>query len=145
MKTIKLIIFALLSLTISGCAVFVGESTVTEYDKDGNITKVTVSNTPVLSNAVAGLKNKSWVAWEDSWAAFIGRDNSIVEDPTSFKLFVGKSNKGMIAITKDQKGLGNIPDIISATGSSLEVTPNGVNNTSKNTVKEPNENEKEAK
>lgn len=145
MKTIKLIIFALLSLTISGCAVFVGESTITEYDKDGNITKITVSNTPVLSNAVAGLKNKSWVAWEDSWAAFIGRDNSLVEDPTSFKLFVGKSNKGMLAVTKDQKGLGNIPAIISATGSSLEVTPKGVNNTSKNTVKEPNESEKEDK
>ena len=118
-----------LSLTLlTGC--FTGTtSTVTEYDiATGKITKVTNTGESVIKSVANSTKDKSVITWESGWLAYISASTSTVEDPTpTFKMGVGKTDKGAITIHQKHKDIASVlPAVIQATRDNLTVTPDGV-------------------
>lgn len=118
-------------ITIICAALFCGctatQSTVTEYDKDGKVVKTTVTSESVVSTLTKSTKDKTVIAWESGWAAFISASAATQEDPTpTVKLFAGKTDKGIISAHKDQKDWSNIAEVIKSTKYDLEVSANGV-------------------
>lgn len=121
--TISAVITAAVILT--GCAAT--KSVVTEFDKDGKITKTTETSESVVSTLTKSTKDKTVIIWESGWAAYISASTATQEDPTpTMKLFAGKTDKGLISLHKDQKSLDKVPEIIYATKYDLEVSSNGV-------------------
>ena len=130
----------LVFLWSSGCAST--RSTVTEYDAAGNVTKITETSESVISSVVESTRNKTVIAWEDGWAAYISLSSGTVDDPTPHgKIFAGQVNQGAISILPEQKNLTGIAQIIqstktdiavklsdniSATGSEPQITENAV-------------------
>ena len=118
-----------LSLTLlTGC--FTGTtSTVTEYDiATGKITKVTNTGESVIKSVANSTKDKSVITWESGWLAYISASTSTAEDPTpTFKMGVGKTDKGAITIHQKHKDIASVlPAVIQATRDNLTVTPDGV-------------------
>lgn len=123
MKYILSAVVALVVLT--GCTAT--KSTVTEFDKDGKVVKVTETTESVVSTLTKSTANKTVIAWESGWAAYISASAATQEDPTpTVKLFAGKTDKGIISAHKDQKDWSNIAEVIKATKYDLEVSANGV-------------------
>lgn len=118
-----------LSLTLlTGC--FTGTtSTVTEYDiATGKITKVTNTGESVIKSVANSTKDKSVITWESGWLAYISASTSTAEDPTpTFKMGVGKTDKGAITIHQKHKNIASVlPAVIQATRDNLTVTPDGI-------------------
>lgn len=118
-----------LSLTLlTGC--FTGTtSTITEYDiATGKITKVTNTGESVIKSVANSTKDKSVITWESGWLAYISASTSTAEDPTpTFKMGVGKTDKGAITIHQKHKNIASVlPAVIQATRDNLTVTPDGV-------------------
>lgn len=131
MKSIITILFAAVALVLmTGCTAT--QSTVTEFDKEGKVIKTTVTSESVVSTLTKSTKDKTVIAWESGWAAYISASMATTEDPTpSLKMFVGKTDKGIISAHKDQKTFDKIPDVIKATKYDLKVTGTGVDATGK--------------
>lgn len=109
------------------CGCTATQSTVTEYDKDGKVVKTTVTSESVVSTLTKSTANKTVIAWESGWAAYIAASTATQEDPTpTVKLFAGKTDKGIISAHKDQKDWSNIAEVIKATKYDLEVSATGV-------------------
>lgn len=123
---------ALTGLLLSGGCFSATQSTVTEYDPDtGNITKTTVTGESVIKTLTESTKNKTVIAWESGWLAYISMSMATTEDPTpTVKLFAGKSDKGMISAQPNQKNRDGIARTILATKQDLSVTTDGIANTS---------------
>jgi hypothetical protein len=122
-KNILAAVAALVVLT--GCTAT--QSTVTEYDKDGKVVKTTVTSESVISTLTKSTKDKTVIAWESGWAAYISASAATQEDPTpTVKLFAGKTDKGIISAHKDQKEWSNIAGVIKSTKYDLEVSATGV-------------------
>ena len=118
-----LAVAALLALT--GCTGT--RSTITEYDSSGNIVKTTETSESVIKTVTDSTKNKTVVAWEDGWAAYISASSGTTEDPTPHgKIFAGKVNKGAVSILPDQQNLPGIARIIQATKSDIEIGLDGL-------------------
>lgn len=118
-----------LSLTLlTGC--FTGTtSTVTEYDiSTGKITKVTNTGESVIKSVANSTKDKSVITWESGWLAYISASTSTAEDPTpTFKMGVGKTDKGAITIHQKHKNIASVlPAVIQATRDNLTVSPDGI-------------------
>ena len=114
----KLIVIFSAAVTIvflsAGCAST--RSTVTEYDAAGNVVKRTETTESVISSVVESTRNKTVVAWEDGWAAYISVSSGTVDDPTPHgKIFAGQVNQGAISILPEQKNLNGIAHVIQAT------------------------------
>ena len=118
-------------LTIICAAILCGctatQSTVTEYDKDGKVVKTTVTSESVVSTLTKSTKDKTVIAWESGWAAYISASMATTEDPTpSVKMFAGKTDKGIISAHKDQKDWSNIAEVIKSAKYDIEVSATGV-------------------
>lgn len=110
----------LVFLWSSGCAST--RSTVTEYDAAGNVTKITETSESVISSVVDSTRNKTVIAWEDGWAAYISLSSGTVDDPTPHgKIFAGQVNQGAISILPEQKNLTGIAQVIRATKTDIAV------------------------
>ena len=121
----KLIVIFSAAVTIvflsAGCAST--RSTVTEYDAAGNVVKRTETTESVISSVVESTRNKTVVAWEDGWAAYISLSSGTVDDPTPHgKIFAGQVNQGAISILPEQKNLTGIAQVIQST--KTDVTAN---------------------
>ena len=121
----KTVFAVLAAVLLCGCAST--RSTITEFDKDGKITKVTESTQSVIQTLMSSTQNKSVIIWEDGWAAYISGSVGTVDDPTPHgKIFCGKVNKGWISVLVDQKNIGEIAEIIQATKSDISVSAEGL-------------------
>jgi hypothetical protein len=121
-------IAAIAALVFTGCTST--QSTITEFDKDGKVVKTTVTSESVVSTLTKSTKDKTVIAWESGWAAYIAASMATTEDPTpSVKMFAGKTDKGVISAHKDQNW-DKLPDVIRATKYDLTVSPTGINTSS---------------
>ncbi len=125
-QIIVLIIMAIVAICLfSGCTST--QSQIKEYDANGNLTKETTTSESVISSVVKSTKDKTVIAWEDGWAAYMSISPATTEDPTPhMKLFAGKTNKGVANILPNQQFLKEIAKIIQATKSDLSVTATGI-------------------
>lgn len=131
MKNIIAFFVAAVALVLmTGCTAT--KSTVTEFDKDGKVVKTTVTSESVVSTLTKSTKDKTVIAWESGWAAYISASAATQKDPTpTVKMFAGKTDKGMISAHKDQKSFDKLPEVIKATKYDLKVTGTGVDSTGK--------------
>lgn len=121
-------IAAIAALVFTGCTAT--QSTVTEFDKDGKVVKTTVTSESVVSTLTKSTKDKTVIAWESGWAAYISASAATQEDPTpTVKMFAGKTDKGIISAHKDQQGWDKLPDVIRATKYELQLTAEGMKST----------------
>jgi hypothetical protein len=122
-------IAAIAALVFTGCTAT--QATITEFDKDGKVVKTTVTSESVVSTLTKSTKDKTVIAWESGWAAYISASMATTEDPTpSVKMFAGKTDKGLISAHKEQKNWSNIAEVIKATKYDLTVSPTGINSSS---------------
>ena len=117
---------AAILLTVPGCF-SPTQSTITEYDADGRITKQTVTSESIVKTVVESTKDKSVVVWDNSWLAYLAVTTSTAEDPTpTVKMGVGRADKGAATIHKDHN-LALLPDIItSARAGEISVSAEGI-------------------
>lgn len=119
-------------ITIICAALFCGctatKTVISELDPaTGKTVKVTETTESVVSTLTKSTKDKTVIAWESGWAAYISASMATTEDPTpSVKLFAGKTDKGIISAHKDQKEWSNLAEVIKATKYDLEVSAKGV-------------------
>lgn len=122
----KKLLFLIIGVVIV-CGCTATQSTVTEYDKDGKVVKTTVTSESVVSTLTKSTKDKTVIAWESGWAAYISASTATQEDPTpTVKLFAGKTDKGIISAHKDQRSWEKLAEVIRATKYDLEVSATGV-------------------
>ena len=123
---------SILPVLLTGCGTLTTPSTVTEYDTDGRVTKVTVTRGSVIPEIVKSTKNKTVIAWKDGWMGYISISSGTTDDPTPHgKIFAGKVNEGAISILPGQTGLPGIARIIQATKSDISMSlTDGVSATS---------------
>ena len=115
----------LTAVLLCGCASTRG--TITEFDKDGKITKVTESTQSVIQTLMSSTQNKSVIIWEDGWTAYISCSTGTVDNPTPHgKIFCGKVNKGWVSIVTGQQNIDQIASIIHATKSDISVSAEGL-------------------
>lgn len=113
-------------LTVPGCF-SPTQSTITEYDADGRITKQTVTSESVIKTVTESTKDKSVIVWDSSWLAYLAVTTSTAEDPTpTMKMGVGRADKGAATIHKDHP-LSLLPDIItSARAGEISLSASGI-------------------
>ena len=119
-------VFAVLTAALlCGCAST--RSMITEFDKDGKITRLTESTQSVIQTLMSSTQNKSVIIWEDGWAAYISGSTGTFDDPTPHgKIFCGKVNKGWISIITGQQNIDQIASVIQATKSDISVSAEGL-------------------
>ena len=102
--------------------------TVTEYNAEGKVVKITQNSESILKSVTESTKDKTCIVWESGWAAYISASTATTEDPTpTVKMGVGKVDKGAISLHKDHKELqNNLPAVIHATRDDLSVSVDGV-------------------
>ena len=120
---------ALMMLFMAGCTAT--KSVTVTYDADGRISSRTESQESVVKEITASTANKTVVAWESGWAAYISGSTATNDDPTPHvKMFAGKTDKGVISALPNQIGWDGIAETVRATKYDLQLTPNGVTSTS---------------
>lgn len=125
----KLICALFLLFFTVGCTAT--KSLVTEYGADGKVVKVTETTESVISSVTASTKDKTVIAWEDGWTAYISASSGTTEDPTPHgKIYVGKVNKGAISLHKNHNDVKGLADIIMSTKSDLKVNMTGAESAS---------------
>lgn len=104
-------------------------STITEYNSEGKVTRLTQNSESVLKTLTESTKDKTCIVWESGWLAYISASTATAEEPTpTVKMGVGKVDKGAISLHKDHKELQNIiPAVIQSTREELAVSVDGVN------------------
>lgn len=116
-------------LLLAGC--MTSTSTITEFDAAGNIVKKTVTNDSVVKSLTMSTKDKTVVAWESGWAAYLSASTATNDDPTPHvKIFAGKTDKGAISALPAQQDFAGIASVVQATKYDLAVTPEGVQSAS---------------
>ena len=128
--------FILLAVVyLTGCST--PQTTITELDKDGNITKITkTGERDAIDKLTDSTKNKSVIAWTDGWIAYISVSTATTEDPTpTGKISAGKVAKGYISLLPNQQNLEHIAEIIRATKTNLSVTTSGIDSSSSTKTK----------
>ena len=121
----KTVFTVLTAALLCGCAST--RSMITEFDKDGKITRLTESTQSVIQTLMSSTQNKSVIIWEDGWAAYISGSTGTFDDPTPHgKIFCGKVNKGWISIITGQQNIDQIASVIQATKSDISVSAEGL-------------------
>ena len=78
----------------------------------------------------ASTANKTVIAWESGWAAYISGSTATNDDPTPHvKMFAGKTDKGVVSALPNQANWDGIAAAIKATKYELSVSPGGVSST----------------
>lgn len=123
---------ALLALTLAvfaaGCFAPT-QSTVREFDLEtGAVVRETVTSESVVKNITDATQNKSIVAFDDGWAAYISVTTATLENPTpTGKMFAGRTSHAYLSIHPQQQNVEGIAQIIQAIRSgSLSVSADGV-------------------
>ena len=121
----KYLIF-IFAAALCGCTAT--KTVVTELDPaTGKAMKITETAESVVSTLTKSTANKTDIAWESGWAAYISASMATTEDPTpSVKMFAGKTDKGIISAHKDQASWDKISEVIRATKYELSVSATGV-------------------
>ena len=120
---------ALLMLLMAGCTAT--KSTTITYDAEGRITSRTESQQSVVKEITASTANKTVVAWESGWAAYISGSTATNDDPTPHvKMFAGKTDKGVISALPNQTGWDGIAETVRSTKYDLQLSTNGVTSAS---------------
>ena len=115
---------------LTGC-LSATKATVTEYDADGRIQRVTETSESVVTSLTKSTANKTVVAWESGWAAYISASTATMTEPTpTVRLFAGKTDKGLVSALPGQQDWAGIAAAITATKYELNVTPEGVSSAS---------------
>ena len=128
MKTIFCIAAVAVLVMLTGCTAT--KTVITDLDKDGKVTRVTETSESVVSTLTKSTANKTVIAWESGWAAYISASMATTEDPTpSIKMFAGKTDKGIISAHKDQKSWDKLAEVIKATKYELELSTDGMKST----------------
>lgn len=108
------------------------KTVISEYDKDGKVTKVTETSESIVSTVVKSTKDKTVIIWEDNFSAYISASSGTTEDPTPHgKLFIGKTNKGVISIHKDHKDISGIAEVIQSTKTDSTVSKDQISTKTK--------------
>lgn len=103
------------------------KSVVTTYDAEGRVTSRTETSESVVKSVTESTKNKTVIAWESGWAAYLSASTATEEDPTPHvKMFAGKTDKGVISALPNQTGWDGITSAILATHYGLEVSATGI-------------------
>lgn len=119
------VLMFLFSAILTGCAST--KSVILEYDKDGNLVKKTTTSQSLVKDVTQSTKNKTVVAWENGWAAYLSASTSTQEDPTPHvKMWAGKAAKGVISALPDQQNWEGIAKSIAATREDLKVSTSGI-------------------
>ena len=121
MKALNVLIGLCVLCLFAGCTT----STLTTYDKEGNIVSVQQASSDIVDKITQSTKDKTVIAWSSGWAGYLSVSMSTEEDPTpTGKIFAGKVDRGYMSIHKDQKDLNwdGIAKAISATSKSLGVS-----------------------
>ena len=121
-------------LTVPGCF-SPTQSTITEYDADGRITKQTVTSESIVKTVTDSTKDKSVVMWDNSWLAYLAVTTSTAEDPTpTVKMGVGRADKGAATIHKEHD-LKLLPGIVEAIrAGEISVSADGIGAKNEKTV-----------
>lgn len=123
---ISLHLLALLAVT--GCAST--KSTIKEYDSAGKLTRETVTSESIVKTLTDSTRNKTVIAWENGWAAYLSVSTATQEDPTpTAKIFAGKTAKGVMSILPGATITG-AAEVIAATREDLSVSTSGVSSSS---------------
>ena len=119
------VLMFLFSAILTGCTAT--ESVIREYDADGNLVKKTYTSESLVKDVTESTKNKTVIAWENGWAAYLSASTATEEDPTPHvKMFAGKTDKGVISALPNQTGWDGITSAILATHYGLEVSATGI-------------------
>ncbi len=118
-----------LAVLLAGCGT---TGTVTEYDSAGRVVRTAVTKESFVKEIAESTKNKTIVAWESGWLAYVSATTTSTENVTpTVKIGVGKADKGFISFHKDhvlsEAQLTGLASVISATHQNLSVTASGVN------------------
>ena len=114
------------ALLLSGCLAAT-RSTVTEYDANGRIERVTETTESVVTSLTKSTASKTVIAWESGWAAYISASTATPEEPTpTVRLFAGKTDKGLVSALPGQQDWAGIAGAIAATKYDLTITRDGV-------------------
>ncbi|OGV32835.1 MAG: hypothetical protein A2020_07960 [Lentisphaerae bacterium GWF2_45_14] len=124
--TYTLAAIVLIALFVQGCS---STSTITEFDAQGKITKVTDTKESVVEQVIASTKEKTVFIFDKGW--WFGAEASIFspESPVPItRILAKKNNRGVLSIRQDQRGMAEIRDIVKAAleTESLAVTASGV-------------------
>ncbi len=86
--------------TLTGCT---GTgTTITEYDSEGRVVKVTQTSESVVSSVVASTKDKIVAVYDNSFLAYVSASTATTEDPTPHVKFgIGQADKGMLTMPKE--------------------------------------------
>ena len=126
---ISLLTMAVLTLLLAGC--MTSTSTIEEFDAAGHVVKKTVTKESVVKSLTQSTKDKTVVAWESGWAAYLSASTATNDDPTPHvKIFAGKTDKGVISALPEQQDFAGIASVVQATKYDLAVTPEGVQSAS---------------
>ena len=125
----KFIVTFIVAGLLAGC--MTSTSTITEFDGAGNVIKRTETKASVVESLVKSTKDKTVVAWESGWAAYLSASTATNDDPTPHvKIFAGKTDKGVISALPSQQDFAGIASVVQATKYDLAVTPEGVKSAS---------------
>ena len=125
----RTILFYAAAVLLTGCTAT--KTIVTELDPaTGKAVKVTETAESVVSTLTKSTANKTVIAWESGWAAYISASMATTEDPTpSVKMFAGKTDKGIISAHKEQQNWEKLAEVIRATKYELELSADGMKST----------------
>ncbi len=109
---------------LAGCATV---STVTEFDRDGNVVKVIVTERDPFDKVTDSTRDKSVIAWSNGWAAYIRAAAATVEHPTPCgEIYAGKVARGLLLLHKDQRNVDRVAAVIAATREDVEFDSGGL-------------------
>lgn len=122
----SIVFIGLLALAVTGCTAT--KSHVKEYDAEGRIVRETVTSESVVSSLTKSTQNKTVIAWESGWTAYMSCSGATTEDPTpTIKMGAGKVDSGLISALPGTKWKG-LAEVIAATRQDLVVNAEGIKN-----------------
>lgn len=115
-------------LGLTACGTLTQDTTITTYDAEGRIATVTKTSGSVIPAIVESTKNKTVIAWDNSWVAGVSVSTATVDDPTpTFRAMAGRKDKGVINLLPQHK-IDVVRDIIPAIrAGDLSVSTSGLN------------------
>ena len=121
------IIVVLLLLAVAICGCTSTETVIREYDAEGNLIRKTCTSESLVKDVTESTKNKTVIAWENGWAAYLSASTATQEDPTPHvKMWAGKAAKGVISALPEQQNWEGIAKTINATREDLKVSASGM-------------------
>ncbi len=115
-----------ISLVLVGC-LSGSESTVLEFRTDGSVERQTVTRESVLKPLTESTRNKTVLAWESGWTAYLSASTATEEDPTPHvKMFAGKQDKGLLSALPSQQDWSGLAEVVRATRQGLSLSGGGI-------------------